>query len=115
MTIPKARFRVTFHQLRQDPLAYGSDGKIVSRVFFSLEKDGKRQGEYHADLKEVGGSEMIEVSSVKGYDGTFDHDGFSIAARKYFRDVIASKRTSISGKYFGPHTDFFVKNAEFNF
>jgi hypothetical protein len=118
-----ARYRVTFHQLRQDPCDYGSNDKyMVSRVFFSLEKDGKGLGDFSADLKQAVGSDVersdIEVGPVRGYDGPFNQEGFSIAAKKYFRDLIGSKGAGIRAmapRHILVRDNFFSKDSEFSF
>jgi hypothetical protein len=96
-----ALFRVTFHQLRHDSRDYGSDDRhIVSRVFFPFKKDGQALGDFFADLKQVVGSDLeegeIEVGRPIGYDGPFNQERFSIAAREYFRSLISSKGAGIS-------------------
>ena len=87
------KFKVTFHQLIQDSQDYGSDDdQMVSRVFFSLNVDGRPIGNFTADLKQVVGSDFetgdIEVGPPTNYDGPFDHQGFGDAARRYFRSLI---------------------------
>jgi hypothetical protein len=65
---------------------------MVSRAFFSLYVDGTKVGDFSADLKQSVGSEFkdanIEVGPPNGYEGPFDHEHFSAAARTYFRDLI---------------------------
>lgn len=82
------KFTVTFHKWIQDSQEFGStDEHMVSRVFFSLDVDGKGAGDFTADLKQAVGSEFndanIEVGPPNGYDAPFDHEGFSRAARNY--------------------------------
>jgi hypothetical protein len=53
------KFKVTFHEVIQDSQVFGSnDEHMVSRVFFSLEVDGKRPGDFYADLKQAVGNEF---------------------------------------------------------
>jgi hypothetical protein len=95
------RFKVTFNAAIQDSQELGSnDEHMVSRVWFSLDVDGKRAGDFYADLKQVVGSDFnsgdIEVSPPHGYDGPFDHNRFSTVARDYFsRQFGTSVRSAI--------------------
>jgi hypothetical protein len=94
------KFSGTFHRLIQDSQDYGSDDEhMISRVFFSLAKDGQAIGELSADLKQVVGSDAengeIEVSSPHGYDGEFNHVGFAAAAIDYFRSLVGPNASGI--------------------
>jgi len=118
-----ATFRITFHQLIQDSQDYGNDDEhMISRVFFSLEVDGKGAGDFTADLKQVVGSNIetgeIEVGAPSGYDGPFNHQGFSEAARKYFRSLIGSQGSGIhiaGGTNIRMRNNRFVRDAQFTF
>lgn len=117
------RFRVVFHKLRHDSRDYGSDDKyIVSRVFFSLEKDGEALGEFSADLKQAIGRNIeiggIEVGPLMGFDDSFNHKGFSDAARKYFTVLIASKGAGIGAmaqRNIRIRNNLFAKDTQFSF
>ncbi len=64
----------------------------MSQVFFTLEVDGQKVGEYTATLKQTVGSDFtdanIEVNSPDNYNGPFNHQGFSTVARQYFTSLI---------------------------
>ena len=119
-----AAFKVTFHKLIQDSQDYGSDDEhMVSRVFFSLDVDGKKVGDFFADLKQVVGGSAdggdIEVGPPHGYDGSFNHQGFADAARRYFQINVGSQA---SGIRLGPgvrglrmRNNTVVRDAECNF
>lgn len=117
------RFKVAFKKLIQDSEDCGSDDEqMVSRVFFSLDVDGNRIGDFVADLKQVVGSDIetgdIEVGSPHGYHGPFDHKGFSEAASKYFRSLTGSQGTGIhmaKGESRRIHDKRFARDAEYNF
>jgi hypothetical protein len=83
------KYKVTFHEVIQDSQTFGSsDEHMVSRVFFSLNVDGGRVGDFFADLKQTVGSEFnssdIEVSPPHDYHGPLDYAQFSEAVRDYF-------------------------------
>ena len=118
------KFKVTFHECIQDSQDYGSDDEhMISRVSFSLEIDGKSVGNFSANLKQVVGSDAesgdIEVSPPNGYDGAFNQDGFSDAARKYFRSLVGATGSAIrivgSAKNIRMRNGRYTKNAEFIF
>jgi hypothetical protein len=118
-----AEFRVIFHECIQDSQEYGSnDEHMVSRVFFSLEVDGRRVGDFSADLKQVVGGDIehgeIEVGPPHNYDGPFDHTQFAEAARKYFRSLVGSQGTGIrmeGSTNVRMRNNRFRKEAEFRF
>jgi hypothetical protein len=118
-----AEFKVTFHKCIQDSQDYGSDDEhMVSRVFFSLDIDGTRAGDFSADLKQVVGGDFetgdIEVSPPYGFDGPFNHHGFGEAATKYFRSLVGSKGSVIrivGGGNIRMRNNTYVKDVEFNF
>jgi hypothetical protein len=72
---------------------------MVSRVFFSLYVDGTKAGDFSADLKQVVGGKYdsgdIEVSKPLGYDGAFNHQNFSEAAKKYFLSLVGPHGSGI--------------------
>jgi hypothetical protein len=116
-------FKVTFHELLQDSQEYGSDDEhMISRVFFSLSVDGGNVGDFSADLKQVVGSDIqnneIEVGPPWGYDGPFDHQGFSKAAREYFRNRVGSTGTGIhivGGSHIRMLNNRVIEEAEYRF
>ena len=98
-----AKVRIALHECIQDSQEYGSDDEhMVSRVFFSIEVDGKRWSDelYYADLKQVVGGEFeknpIEVSSPcdssgEPYPGPMNYQAFRNGAESYFRNLVGSK------------------------
>jgi hypothetical protein len=69
---------------------------MVSRVFFTLEADGKNAGDnFTADLKQAVGRDLkdanIEVSPPNGYDGPLDYQGFVTVDRPHFNSMIATQ------------------------
>jgi hypothetical protein len=116
-------FKVTFHRCMQDSQEFGSDNEyMVSRVFFTLEVDGERKGDFSANLKQVVGSDAqtgeIEVSQPNGYDGPFDHQGFSNSAREYFRGLVGPQGQGIhiaAGRNVRMYNNEFRKDTEFRF
>jgi hypothetical protein len=117
-----ARFKVKFHRCIQDSQDYGSnDEHMVSRVFFSLDINGNREGDFSADLKQVVGSDFesgdIEVSAPHGYIGPFNHHGFADAATKYFRSLVGAKGSGIriqGGSNIRMRNNEYLKDAEFD-
>jgi hypothetical protein len=118
------RYRVVFHRLLQNSQDLGSnDEHMISQVFFSLEVDGKAKGEFSATLKQTVGSEFndadIEVGSPDGYDGDFDHGGFSHVARQYFTSLIGQhgRGMLIEGKpnNIVMRNNQFAREAEYKF
>lgn len=110
------RFKVTFYRCLLDSQNYGSnDEHMVSQVFFVLDVNGKREGDFVADLKQVVGSDFergaIEVSAPHGYQGPFDHEGFSEAATKYFRSLVGA---SGSGLRMEGARNIRMRNCEYN-
>lgn len=87
--------RVTFNKCIQDSQDYGSDEEhMVSRVFFTLEVEGRRYDGLYVDVKQTVGSSYedgpIEVSSPKGtsYRGPFNYEAFGPAVEKYYRTLV---------------------------
>ncbi len=92
---------VRFHRCIQDSQDYGSDDQhMVSRVFFSLERDGKLLGDFHTNIKQVVGDDYekgaIEVGPPVGYSGRFNHTEFAKAVENYFRCVF---RAIVNGRF----------------
>ena len=102
-----AKVKVNFHECIQDSQEYGSDDEhMVSRVFFSIEVDGKQWSDklYHADLKQVVGGKFeknpVEVglpydSSGQPYSGPMNYEAFRDGAESYFRNLVGSKGLGI--------------------
>lgn len=118
-----ARFQITFHKLRHDSREYGSDDNyMVSRVFFSLEEDGKDRGEFSADIKQKIGRNIepcdIEVGPPIGYKGSFNQAGFSGATREYFGILMGSKGAGIAAMSrisIRVRNNMFLKESNFTF
>jgi hypothetical protein len=116
-------FSVKFHEMIQDSQEFGSnDEHMVSRVFFSLDVDGKRAGDFFANLKQVVGSDIesgeIEVSPPHEYDGPFNHRMFSEVARDYFCRLVGSKGSGINiqgGRNIRMFNNRFRREAEYKF
>lgn len=92
--------RVTFHKCLQDSQDLGSDDEhMVSRVFFTLEIDGKKFDDLYVDLKQSVGSDfkkgIIEVSSPKGYKGPFSYLAFQEGVTKYYQSLVGSQGRGI--------------------
>ena len=86
---------VTFQKLIQDSQTFGSDdAHMVSRIFFTLEIDGNTFPDLYADIKQTVGTDYetasLEVGAPHGYTGAFNHEVFSPAAERYYRDSIGS-------------------------
>ena len=94
------RARVTFHKLIQDSQDYGSDDEhMVSRVFFSLEVEGKRYNDLYVHIKQPVGSNFekapLEVSQPYGYSGPFNHQAFQKAVEAYYRSLVGASGSGI--------------------
>ncbi len=96
-----AKVKVTFLKMIQDSQDYGSnDEHMVSRVFFSMEVDGKKYDGLQVDIKQAVGSSFetgpIEVGPPRGgYRGPFNHQEFRNAVEKYYRSLIGSQGRGI--------------------
>jgi len=84
---------VKFSHLILDSQEFGSDDEhMVSRIFFSLEADGKTFPGLHANIKQAinaafeGGP--LTVFKPAGYHGPFNHDAFRTAAESRYRGCI---------------------------
>ncbi len=114
---------VKFHRCHQDSQEYGSDDEhMVSRVFFSLEVDGKPKGEFYTDLKLVVGDDFetgaIEVGPPVGYEGPFSHVQFTNAVTAYFRSLVGSRGSGIhieGGRNIRMRNNQFVQETEVRF
>lgn len=96
--------KLTFHRLVNGPQEYGSDDEhLTSKVFFSMELDGKALN-LHAYAKQAVGSnferDSFEVSKPQGYDGPFNHEQFQKAVEQYMRMWVG--RSSRGGVHIGP-------------
>src|SRR6266571_981188 len=96
------KVRVTFKECVQDSQDYGSDDDhMVSRVFFSLEIEGRTYEGLHADVKQAVGSSFetgpIEVGPPAGasYRGPFNHSAFRAAVESYYRGLVGARGKGI--------------------
>jgi len=91
---------VNFTRCVQDSQEYGStDDHMVSRVFFTIETEG-RSVPCYADLRQTVGSDYlkgdIEVAppktqkDEKPYRGPFNHEAFREQATAYYRAYVGS-------------------------
>jgi len=95
-----SKAKITFYECLQNAQELGSDDEhMASRVFFSLEINGKRFEDLFADLKQTVGADYetgsIEVGPPKGYEGAFNHEAFHGCAEKYYRSCVGSEATGI--------------------
>ncbi|MGB9846525.1 MAG: hypothetical protein ACPLRH_03355, partial [Desulfotomaculales bacterium] len=71
-----------------------NDEHMVSRVFFSLEIDGRKYENLHVDIKQPAGSNYesspIEVYPPQGYEGPLDYEAFRKAVEEYYRSLVGS-------------------------
>jgi len=95
--------RVVFDKCIQDSQNYGNDEEhMVSRIFFTIEVEGRRYEGLHVDVKQTVGSSYksgpIEVGAPKGagYKGPFNHEAFRAAVEKYYRSLVGSTGKGIS-------------------
>jgi len=96
--------KVTFHKFIQDYQELGSqnvdDDFMTSRVFFTLEVEGKKFEDMYAEVKQPYGTnyekEPVEVSAPIGsYRGHWSHTRFAEAVERYYRDLIGSQGRAI--------------------
>ncbi len=112
-----------FYKCVQDSQEYGSnDEHMVSRVFFSLEIDGKKYDGLYSDIKQTVGSSfetgVVEVSPPLGYDGPLNYMAFRDAAEKYFRQLVGSTASGIhisGGSNIRMRNNTFVFSMPFEF
>jgi hypothetical protein len=90
--------KLTFHECVQDSQDYGSnDEHMVSRVFFTLEVDGKTVEGLHVDIKQSAGANYetgpIEVTPPHGahYRGPFNYAAFRDEVEKYYRGLVGAQ------------------------
>lgn len=94
-----ARVYVTLEKCIQDSQEYGSDDEhMISRVFFSIDADG-RHSTGHVDIKQTVGSDYesgpIEVGAPVGYAGPFNQEVFRREVTSYFRNCVGSAASVI--------------------
>jgi hypothetical protein len=92
--------KVIFHRCIQDSQDFGSDNEhMVSRIFLTLEINGQRYENLHADIKQPVGSsyefDPIEVYPLKGYQGPLNYEAFRNAVEKYYRTLVGSTASGI--------------------
>ena len=94
------RATVRFEKVIQDSQDYGSDDEhMVSRIFLSLEAEGKVYPNLVIDIKQPVGSSIedtsLEVSRPQGYDGGLDYTAFRDLVEEYFRSQVGSRGSGI--------------------
>ena len=118
-----ARVRVTLERCIRDSQEYGSDDEhMVSRVFFSIETEGRRSTGY-VDIKQTIGSDyeagLIEVGGPVGYAGPFNHEVFQQEVTAYFRGCVGSAASGIrlgpGAKNIRMRNNTFVRRHAFEF
>jgi hypothetical protein len=77
----------------------GGDDHMNSRVYFTLEIDGKNVGDLYADIKQAVGGEFekdnIEVYLPEEYKGKLNYEDFRNAVEKYYRSLIGTQGQGI--------------------
>jgi len=87
---------VRFIQCIQDSQDYGSDDEhMVSRVFLTLEAEGKPYPNLTVDIKQTVGAKFedspLEVSPPKGYHGGYNYAAFRELVEDYYRSLIGGR------------------------
>jgi hypothetical protein len=103
---------VRFTACDQNSQEAGTDDEhMVSRLFFSVEVDGKHLGDYHVDLKQTVRSDMveglIEVPRPDRIPEPWNQNAFANEARAYFRQRVrrgAKVMTMIENRFEIPKT-----------
>ena len=94
---------IHFRDIIQDSQGYGSDREhMVSRVFFSIEEEGRVVSDLTVDVKHTVGESYdtasLEVSRPKGYDGSIDYDQFREEVEVYYRESIGPSASAVRFK-----------------
>ena len=87
---------IQFHKCILDSQDYGSDDEhMVSRVFLTLETEGRTYADLTVDLKQAVGESfeggVLEVSLPRGYDGSVNYLKFRDAVEAYYRRRVGSQ------------------------
>jgi hypothetical protein len=115
---------VIFHKCIQDSQDFGSDDEhMVSRVFFTIEVEGKSYPDLYCDLKQTIGSSYesgpIEVGNPQGatYSGPFNYTEFRKAVERYYRSNVGSSGTGIKtgAKNIRMRNNTFIKDERVQF
>ena len=91
---------IQFHKCIQDSQDYGSDDEhMVSRIFLTLEIEGRRYADLTVDIKQSVGESVeggvLEVSPPRGYDGSLNCREFRDAVEAYYRRLVGSQGRGI--------------------
>jgi hypothetical protein len=83
------RITITFHKCIHNSQEFGSDDEsMVSRLYFSLEANGRVYKDLYVNLKQTVGfaytERNIEVGPPIVYRGAFNQEAFREAARQYY-------------------------------
>jgi hypothetical protein len=96
-----SKARVVFQRLFQDSQNIGSDeDHMVSRVFFTLDVDGKTYEDMYVDVTQPYGTdfqeEPVEVGPPQGsYEGNWNHNEFREAVEHYYRSSVGAQGRGI--------------------
>ena len=90
------KLTLNFERAVIDSQDYGSDDEfMVSRVFFSIDKGGKKTTGLHVDVKQTVGSNFesspLEIGRPIGFSDSLKYDEFREAVEKYFRQLIGTQ------------------------
>ena len=91
---------IQFHYGIQDSQNYGGDGEhMVSRVFLTLETEGRTYADLTVDIKQSVGESfeggVLEVSQPSGYDGSLNYREFRDAVEAYYLRLVGSQGRGI--------------------
>ncbi len=87
--------RITFLKCEVNSQEFASDDEhMVSRVFFTLEVNGRELTGLHCDVKQIVGAKFesdnpLEVGppDLASYPGPFNHQAFSLEVERYYREL----------------------------
>ena len=91
---------IHFHETIQDSQDFGSsDEHMVSRVYFSIEVDGRRFDDLTVDVKQAVGESYetgpLEVARPQAYKGPLDYAAFGKEVEAYYRRCVGSGTSGI--------------------
>jgi hypothetical protein len=95
------RAKVHFTHAILDSQEYGSDNEhTVSRVFFSVEINGKAFNDLYVEIRQTPGSDFekypLAISAPHGYDGPFSANNFRPLVETYYRQLIGQQGRMIN-------------------
>lgn len=94
------RAKVSFTHAMLDSQEYGSDNEhTVSRVFFSMEINGKAFNDLYVEIRQTPGSDFekypLAIGAPHGYDGPFNANAFRPLVETYYRQLIGQQSRMI--------------------